>query len=197
MDGPSSKERLNVIVIAGVIGLLAIVFQSLPELWQDSLRYDRNHASQVWRFFSGQILHLGWVHLFMNLAGLILITALFMPEWNTRNYLMAFFISGLIMSTGIHLFSPHLIWYVGLSGILHGLLAAGAVYSYRAQPAFSIGLLLVVIAKIAWEQVSESSIGTEQLIGGKVAYDAHLFGFIGGLASAFLYLLINRSKQHA
>ena len=63
MDGPSSKERLNVIVIAGVIGLLAIVFQSLPELWQDSLRYDRNHASQVWRFFSGQILHLSLIHI--------------------------------------------------------------------------------------------------------------------------------------
>jgi len=197
MDGPSRKERLNVIIIAGVIGLLATVFQCLPELWQESLRYDRNHASQVWRFLSGQVLHLGWIHLFMNLAGLILITALFMPEWNTRNYLMAFFISGLIMSTGIHLFSPHLIWYVGLSGILHGLLAAGAVYSYRSQPAFAMGLLIIVIIKIIWEQVSETSIGTEQLIGGKVAYDAHLYGFVGGLAAAALYSLTNRSKHHA
>ncbi len=197
MDGPSRQQRLNVIMIAAAIGLLAIIFQCLPELWQDTLRYDRNHPNQLWRFLTGQILHLGWVHLLMNLAGLILITALFMPEWSTRNYLIAFLISGLIMSIGIHLFSPHLIWYVGLSGILHGLLAAGAVYSYRTQRSFAVGLLIVVIAKITWEQISGNSIGTEQLIGGKVAYDAHLFGFIGGLAGAFLYLLMNRSKQHA
>lgn len=197
MDGPSRQQRLSVIIIAAVIGLLAIIFQCLPELWQDTLRYDRNHSNQLWRFLSGQILHLGWVHLGMNLAGLILITALFMPEWNTQNYLMAFVISGLIMSTGIHFFSPHLIWYVGLSGILHGLLAAGAVYSYRTQPTFAIGLLIVVVAKIAWEQISGNSIGTEELIGGKVAYDAHLFGFIGGLVGAMIYVLMNRSKQHA
>ncbi len=197
MDGSSRQPRLNVIIIASVIALLAIIFQCMPDLWQNNLRYDRTQPTQVWRFLSGQILHLGWVHLWMNLAGLTLITILFMPEWNARNYLTTFFISGFIMSIGIHLFSPELIWYVGLSGILHGLLAAGAIFSYKSQPGFALMLLVAVMAKIAWEQISGSSIGTEELIGGRVAYDAHLFGFIGGAIGALIHLLLTRTSQNA
>lgn len=194
MDNLAERKRQTVIAIVVVISLIAIVFQALPESTQIELRYDRNQPQQLWRFITGQLLHLGWVHLLFNLVGLVLITALFLPEWSSRSFSFAFISSAIVLNFCLYVFSPELIWYVGLSGILHGLIAAGALYSYRVQPGFALLVLAGCTIKIGWEQFTGSSVGTEELIGGKVAFDAHMFGFIGGLIGAILFRLTAKKK---
>lgn len=195
MENIAGKKRNTVIAIVAIISLISLVFQALPETAHIELRYDRNQPTQVWRFVTGQLLHLGWVHLLFNLAGLVLITALFFPEWSARSFLYAFITSGIFLNICLYLFSPELTWYVGLSGILHGLIAAGAVYSYQVQAKFALIVLIGCVIKIAWEQITGSSVGTEELIGGKVAFDAHMFGFIGGLIGAALFRATALRKQ--
>ncbi len=194
MDNLARRKRNIVIAMVAAICVISIIFQALPETAQIELRYDRNQPLQFWRFITAHLLHLGWVHLGFNLAGLVLITALFLPEWNVKSFLYAFFSSAILLNVCLYLLSPELIWYVGLSGILHGLIAAGAVYSFQVQPKFALLVLAGCAIKIGWEQFTGSSVGTEELIGGKVAFDAHMFGYIGGLIGALFFLVTTKKK---
>ena len=73
-----------------------------------------------------------------------------------------------------------MLWYVGLSGVLHGLLVAGAMQGFRTLPSESAIILALVTGKLAWEQLSGPLPGSESVSGGDVVVNAHLFGAIGG-----------------
>ncbi len=185
----------NLLLVMLVPTLLAIAFQTFPESVQVQFRYDRAAigAGEWWRWVSGHFLHLSWVHLALNLAGLLLIVTLFWRYWSVRRLIIIFLFSLLAVDIGLWWFSPEVDWYVGLSGILHGLLIAGALFALHHERTFSIVIMILVIGKLAWEQITRSSPGMAELIGGNVLLDAHLYGFIGGLvASALIALLHTR-----
>ena len=77
-------------------------------------------------------------------------------------------------------------WYVGLSGLLHALLAAGIVARLGNINAEMAILATLVIAKLAWEQFSGPLPGSELTSGGVVIVDAHLYGAAGGVLGALL-----------
>ncbi|HID82959.1 MAG TPA: rhombosortase [Chromatiales bacterium] len=187
--------RLPVLLL--LLVLSTVLLQALPEAAQLQVRYDRAAIllGEGWRLFSGHLLHLGWVHLALNLAGLGLIVALFWQYWSTLKFVFVFLFSLAAVDVGLWWFSPEVGWYVGLSGILHGLLIAGAVFSFQRERAFSIAVMVIVIGKLAWEQITRTSAGTEKLIGGHVLFDAHLYGFTGGLIAAILLLLSHKEKN--
>lgn len=194
MNLPSHQRR--VLLIAGAICLVSGSLQLLPIETQQLLRYDRaQFFSQGWRLVSGQLLHLGWIHLGLNLAALVLITLLFITEFDVKRYLTAVLAGGIAVNIGLYCFSPEIHWYVGLSGLLHGLFAAGGLYLIRQQPRFALLMLLGILAKVIYEQFSAQSVGTEALIGGKVAFDAHLYGLIGGAVAASGGLLVEKFNR--
>ena len=90
------------------------------------------------------------------------------------------------MDAGFWFLNPELYWYVGMSGLLHGLLAAGIVTRLKDIDAETAILLLLLIAKISWEQWSGPVPGSESTSGGPVIVDAHLYGALGGVLGAFL-----------
>jgi len=184
-------------VLLLLLVLSTVLLQALPEALQLQVRYDRAAIGlgEGWRLVSGHFLHLGWVHLALNLAGLGLIVALFWQYWSTLKFVFVFLFSLAAVDVGLWWFSPEVGWYVGLSGILHGLLIAGAVFSFQRERAFSIAVMVIVIGKLAWEQITRTSAGTEKLIGGHVLFDAHLYGFTGGLIAAILLLLSHKGKN--
>jgi membrane associated rhomboid family serine protease len=73
-----------------------------------------------------------------------------------------------------------------MSGLLHGLLAAGIVPRLRQLQAETAMLLTLLVAKIAWEQLSGPLPGSESTSGGPVVVAAHLYGAIGGVLGAGL-----------
>jgi membrane associated rhomboid family serine protease len=82
------------------------------------------------------------------------------------------------IDTGFLLLMPHLQWYVGLSGVLHGLLTAGAVAWWRLEDRrLTLVLWLILLTKLTWEQWH----GALPLSGDlNVIVNAHLYGAIGG-----------------
>jgi hypothetical protein len=74
-------------------------------------------------------------------------------------------------------------WYMGASGVLHGVLAAGACGMYRRGDGTGAALLLVLVVKLFYEQHSGASLflGNVPLVA-----DAHLFGTLGGLTASFV-----------
>ncbi len=161
------------------------------------LAYDRAAlgAGQLWRFLTGHFVHLGWTHLVLNLAGLGLVAWLVGPVFSWPRWVLVALVSIVAIDTGLWLLNPGLVWYVGLSGMLHGLLAAGLLPRLLRRDRESMVLAAFVLAKLAWEQFAGPLPGSESTSGGAVIVDAHLYGVIGGLVAGAL--LRHREPQAA
>lgn len=61
------------------------------------------------------------MHLLLDGAALLLLWHLFGRRFRLRHWLIITTVTMLGVSTGLYLFNPRLVTYVGLSGMLHGL----------------------------------------------------------------------------
>lgn len=164
------------LLVAGV----CIAAQALG--WTGVLRFERGLiAAEPWRLLGAHFVHLGWMHLALNLGGLALMWALFGRGLRPSAWAGALLLCALAVGGGLYLRDTTLAWYVGLSGVLHGLLVVGAVAALRTELRSALLLLLAVGAKLAWEQFTGADTGTAQLVGGDVVVNAHLYGALGGL----------------
>lgn len=154
---------------------------------RDLLAYERESiaSGQLWRLLSAHFVHLGYPHLFLNLAGLALAWYLVGDAWSGAQWLQVWAASVLLVSSGLWFLEPQLGWYVGLSGVLHGLLAAGIAGSPPGRAETWV-LAAALAGKLGWEQLAGPLPGSEATSGGDVIVDAHLFGAIGGLLAAVL-----------
>lgn len=160
------------------------------------LRYDRVAIAggEVWRLITGHLVHLGAAHLAVNVAGLALVALLVGRYLSLRAWAATFFLCCLTTAGGLLWLSPDVRWYVGLSGVLHGLLVAGAARAAQRGPErlFNTLVLAIVAAKLGWEQFFGAVPGTSRLAGGSVIVDAHLFGAVGGLAVVVVLAALRR-----
>ena len=86
-------------------------------------------AGQWWRLLSGHVIHLGFEHALLDVAGLVLMWALFARDYSIRAWLLIVTLSVIGVDAGLWLLSSTTQWYVGSSGVLHGVLAAGIMAS--------------------------------------------------------------------
>jgi rhomboid family GlyGly-CTERM serine protease len=172
-----------------LVGLACLLFQSLGAL--DLLRFDRLEITRGawWRILSGNFVHLGWSHLALNLLGLGLVQVIFADRFSPLPWITTTALSCLAVGFGLYWLNPELSWYVGLSGCLHGLFAAGAASELKRAPRGAAVMLLVLCAKLIWEQTMGALPGTREAAGGNVIVDAHLYGAIAGLGVGLLHAL--------
>ncbi len=182
-------------LLAGAVTVLCVLLEAAGV--RDALAYDRAAlgSGQMWRLLSGHFVHLGWTHSILNLAGLALVIWLVGTVFSWSRWLYIGFVSIAAIDAGLWLFNPDLDWYVGLSGLLHGLLAAGLLPRLLQRDRESMVLAVFVLAKLVWEQVGGPLPGSESTSGGTVIVDAHLYGVIGGLLAGAL--LRHREPQSA
>lgn len=161
------------------------------ELW----RYDRAlvASGDLYRLVSGHFVHLGMSHLALNLVGLLLIWYLLGPVYTLLQWLLVILLSIVVMDAGFWWLLPELHWYVGLSGLLHGLLIAGVVGASRHRPLESALIAAVVGLKLLYEGFFGPLPGSEGTAGGNVVTEAHLYGAIGGLAAGIALRIRVRS----
>ena len=169
-------------VPAGLI-LLAAALMLGGDPARDWLALERDaiRGGEVWRLVTGHLAHLGWPHFALNAAGLVLVWTLVGEAFKPAGWILIFLISIAAIDLGLWLFNPALQWYVGLSGALHGVLAAGLVMSFRQPRIETTILAILLLCKLAWEQFSGPLPGSEGSSGGPVIVDAHLYGAIGGM----------------
>lgn len=153
------------------------------------LRYERTAllAGEYWRLVTGHLVHSSPAHLVLNVAGLGLIAGLFPRDYSLRQWLFIAALSTVAIDVGFVFYEPQLEWYVGLSGVLHGALAAGAVAWWRHESRPLAALLSAIfVAKLAWEQTHGALPFSGDMA---VIVDAHLYGALGGaLASGLIWL---------
>jgi rhomboid family GlyGly-CTERM serine protease len=111
-----------------------------------------------------------------------------------HRYLIQFLVLCLGTSLGIYYFAQQMQWYVGLSGVLHGLFVIGAYFDIRQKLKTGWIMFIIVWVKVIYEQVFGASADVAKLIEANVAVDAHLFGTISGCIIIMYYLLVNNAQ---
>lgn len=161
----------------------AIVIAISGPTLQAALRYERETILdlQWWRLLTGNFVHLSAMHLVLNLIGLGLIFSLFRTAFTSAAWFAVILVCCMSVGLGLLWFQPQVHWYVGLSGMLHGVFAAGALAVRHTQPRWSALCLTGLAIKIAIEQIAADPWGTASLTGGPVIASAHLYGALGGL----------------
>lgn len=175
------------------LSVVAVLFALGGDVGREWLRYeyDAIGAGELWRLLTGHLVHLGPSHLALNLAGLALILFLVRENLSTGRFLALFLVSTAGIDAGFWLFGPQLEWYVGLSGVLHGLFAGGLVLGFRRRRIETLALLVILAAKLGWEQAVGPLPGSESTAGGPVITEAHLYGAIAGLVAG-VFLAVGR-----
>lgn len=145
-------------------------------------------AGDLWRLLTGHIVHLGLVHTLLNLAGLNLVLNLVGDQRKIISWCFAFVFIALGISAALLAFQPKVLYYAGLSGVLHGLLVFGLVPLCKQHKLIGWGGLSIVVGKLCYEQlVQDSTLQTAKLIGAPVVSIAHAYGALLGLILALLF----------
>ena len=168
--------------------LAACAVLALPEFGGDpvreALRYDRAGLAQGewWRFVTGHFVHLDADHTLVNIFGLVLMWALFARDYSPLRWAAIYLAAMLAISAGLWLLRPDISWYVGASGALHGVMAAGTLAHLRRRDLDAWILAAFLVAKLAYEQFAGAMPFQDA---GTTVVAAHLFGAIGALVVAF------------
>lgn len=179
VKGISAADLLLPAAIIAVSSIIAAVGSPARAL----LKYDRLAIAdgEWWRLVSGHFAHLGASHFALNIAGLCLIWLLLGNRISARAWILSLCVIIAGIDLGFWMLNPNLLWYVGLSGVLHGLLVTGALAGIPSSATESAVVLGLVFAKIIYEQIAGPMPGSESASGGPVVVDAHLYGAIAGL----------------
>ena len=124
-------------------------------------------------FFGGLVghalLHGGWMHLAFNAVGLICLGHVVQAQAGTRAFLLASVLTAVAGAIAFLLLAAPNSIMIGASGAVFGLL--GTVLRWRSRPISFWRVLLVLVLL---------SLPAEFLVGGPVAWQAHLGGFLAG-----------------
>lgn len=147
------------------------------------LRYERAALAggEWWRLLTAHLVHLDLRHALLNCLGLVLMWALFAREYSAAQWLIVLLAAALAIDGGLWFGDSTIQWYVGSSGVLHGVMAAGALACMRRgeREGWILGALL--LGKLAYEHYA----GPLPFSGrDPVVVDAHLYGALGGSAAA-------------
>jgi rhomboid family GlyGly-CTERM serine protease len=159
-------------------------------------RYERIglEDGEWWRLATAHLVHLGWGHLWPNLLALLLIGSLFEQLFTPLEWLATAAGAALAIDTGLYTLDPGVDWYVGLSGVLHGLVAAGAVKMLGRQRGLGAALAIGLAAKLLWEQTWGPIPFTQASVGGPVVVAAHLYGAAAGVVAALVSETFRRRR---
>lgn len=182
-----SRHRFSIgftVIIAAIL-IATLISQTSLEL----LRYDLTaiKAGQFWRLLTGHLVHSNYQHTLLNLGGLWLIAYLFEANarpavWTGLSVLIA-----ILSSLGFIYFKPEMGWYVGFSGVLHGLFFLAAISEWPKDRLVAGLLAVFLLGKLLYSQFFGPSASTEAMIGVPVAEISHIIGSVLGITIGWFF----------
>lgn len=176
-DGPRG------LTLAAILALL-LLLQLGGAATVTALRYDRSalRVGQWWRLASAHLVHLDLRHTLLNGLGVLLMWALFVRDYRGRQWFLILLAAAAAIDAGLWFRDTGVLWYVGASGVLHAVMAAGTLAALRRGESAGLVLAVFLLAKLTYEQWA----GALPFAGAAVpvVVNAHLYGALGGLAAA-------------
>lgn len=151
---------------------------------REALRYDTPgiRAGEWWRLLTANFVHLGAWHLFLNELGVLVLVLLCPERLSWAVWLRRLVLVGLGMTLGLYFLVPRIDWYVGCSGLIHGLFVLGLGRQVvRDRDLIAAACLAFLVGKVAWELVVGVPVSDEAAIGGKVLVESHLYGSVAAV----------------
>jgi len=180
------------------LAVLMVALQMLGTVARESLPYERSAilvGGEYARLLSAHFYHYDLAHLAWNLAGLALVAWLFAAEFSTRGWAFILLVSTVAVDLGFLVLEPQLEWYVGFSGVLHGLAAAGLVaWLVRTRDSITAIVAAVFAVKLAWEHLVGPLPFVAQTLPVPVIHEAHTYGAVGGLLAGAVLCLAQRRR---
>jgi rhomboid family GlyGly-CTERM serine protease len=187
-------------VNAGLSFVVLAVIAAELFLPAEAFEYRRALAArEPWRLFTGHFVHLGFVHALLNCVALVLLGRLFADRLQARGFFGVLAVAPILISLLFLATMPELLWYRGLSGVLHALFFAGCVV-WIANTAgrarwLPIAALVGGTAKVLVEQPWDGSFPVHEVLRVAVVPQAHLIGAIVGTAMGLALRLRSQQQQ--
>lgn len=186
------------LLIAIALSVLSAIFFALGDFAIAHLALEPNAVQQGdwWRLITAHWLHFTFYHFGINVIAFVAITALFFTQESARRFTASLAIMCVLLGLALALLNPEYSPYVGLSGLLHGILVQGIIKTRDYSRSIKGIALLLVGVKLGYEQSPwYSAEDLEIAVGAQIAVDAHLYGAILGLLVGALMCVIGRSQN--
>lgn len=190
------QQRLRTASYWVAIGIIMLCIALHLAGFADLLRFDRHaiETGKPWLLLTGNFVHLGTSHLMMNMLGFVLVVTLVWEHFSWIEWVLVTLFSSLVVCVGLYFFDPDINFYVGFSGTLHGVIVAGCLADMRHYPKSAALLLALVAAKLIWEQFAGPLPGSEDVAGGSVVVNSHLYGAIGGALIGAVLVVLQKQR---
>ena len=165
----------------------ATLLQASNGLEWASLYVKSTMNGEIWRVITGHLVHLDWPHWGMNMLGLSLCLLVFRNDLKVRHWLFSFLFISLVSSIGLLVIYEENQRYVGFSDVLHGWILIGAAAIAHKEPKLALAIFVLFWLKI-WEENSGLAFFTSAAVQGTIAKESHIFGAIGGMVYALMFI---------
>lgn len=183
---------MNTPVLAGRRGL---ALAAMIALWiglalagepaREALHWSRSGiaAGEHWRWLTAHLVHLDLAHALLNAAGLALVWVLFCDLYSIRRWLLVAACGIVTIDVGLWWLSD-VRWYVGASGVLNTLAAAGIVREIIDGDRMAWVVGAAGLGKLVYENLA----GPLPFLASDhpVVLEAHLFGALAGMVCGLL-----------
>lgn len=175
------------VAVAALLPGFAVVLWVLGDSATAMLAFDRDSIldGQWWRLLTGHWVHLNGTHLALNVGAFLVIFLIFWRDLTPLNWLFASLFIATGSSLSLLIVHPQIDWYMGLSGLLHGLPVFAALAPKQRYPHTGLIVLALITAKLVIEHVFSSGLYFDDVIGGPVLTIAHVHGALWGTLLAF------------
>jgi len=172
-----------------VLALAALALVYAPAALGDALAYDRLAilSGQLWRLWSGHLVHFSAQHGITDAVALFLIGAVLEPLIGTRRLCLALSWGAALIALALLLGLPELAHYRGLSGldVMMAVMALCALWQQRIFPRYWIAVLAtLLVLKTGCEALGIALGGTSLPAGITVMWQAHALGAACGILEA-------------
>lgn len=176
-------------LVLSMVGMAALATFLTPSL-AAALVYDRQRLAEgeLWRLFTGHLVHFSTEHLRWNLLALGLV-AIMLPAKPLR-LAPAMGIAACAISSGLYAVEPELAYYGGLSGLITALITfalTNLAKLERHRRLLAITGLSLLALKLLWEATTAHSLFMDMPTSDiHPSLPAHAIGYVTGLVLGFL-----------
>jgi len=166
-EGPGTACTVSALWVIALSLVTALLFFTVPN---HQLAFDRDLIAQGegWRIITGNLAHTNGWHLLLNLSGLAVLYSLFQEYLTGWRLPVLLLLLGTAVGLGIWWGCPQTQWYMGLSGLLHGLFVWGAMQDIRFRRHSGWLMLAGVAIKLGVDFYSAGESPVSALIGARV-----------------------------